>query len=115
MSRTVTLEDCLTCGACCCNSDENRAEGYPWYVEIDTPKSPLLLKADLRKRYVVFDEEGTPHVRLDPSGRCAALVGALGAAVKCQIYPHRPKGCRLVHPGDPGCLQARRERGIGQA
>ena len=25
--------DCQRCGACCCNTDENRAEGYVWYVQ----------------------------------------------------------------------------------
>ena len=26
--------DCQTCGACCCNPDENRAERYVDYVEV---------------------------------------------------------------------------------
>lgn len=103
--------DCQTCGACCCNIDENRAEGYPWYVEV-LRDSPLVLRPDLRKRYIVFDPAGTPHMRLDAAGRCVALQGKLGREVRCTVYAHRPFGCRQVQAGDPECLQARRERGI---
>jgi Fe-S-cluster containining protein len=106
----VPAYDCVTCGACCCNTDENRAEGYPWYLEVrDTP---LLDKRDLQKRLVVYDPDGVPHLRLDPSGRCAALVGKIGRQVHCSIYALRPRGCRLVQAGDPQCLQARKERGV---
>lgn len=110
----VTELDCQRCGACCCNPDENRAEGFPYYVEVQ-PGSRLLQRHDLRKRYVVEDADGVPHLRLDPSGRCAALRGKLGARVHCAIYADRPRGCRLVEPGSPWCLQARRERGVGSA
>ena len=107
MSRAL---DCVTCGACCCNPDENRAEGYLWYLEVrDTP---LLDQPALAKKLVVHDPDGVPHLRLDPSGRCAALVGKLGERVRCAIYALRPRGCRLVEPGDAQCLQARRERGL---
>jgi len=103
--------DCTGCGACCTNPEENRAEGYAYYVEVDRGCT-LLKKADLMKRFTVLDPEGTPHLRLDPSQRCAALVGKLGQRVNCSIYAHRPRGCRLVEAGSPRCLQARQERGI---
>jgi Fe-S-cluster containining protein len=102
----------MRCGACCCNPDENRAEGFPYYVEVEDPRSRLLSREELRKRYVVYDGEGVPHLRLDPSGRCAALRGPLGQSVSCALYADRPRGCRLVEPGSPRCLQARQERGI---
>ena len=104
--------DCQRCGACCCNPDENRAEGFAFYVEVDDARSRLLTKAELRQRYVVLDGGGVPHVRLDPSGRCAALRGKLGGLVSCAVYADRPRGCRRVEPGSARCLQARRERGI---
>jgi hypothetical protein len=107
----MTLLDCQRCGACCCNPDENRAEGFRYYVEVQ-PDSRLLRREELRKRYVVEDEAGVPHLRLDPSGRCAALRGKLGQSVQCAIYPDRPRGCRLVEPGSARCLQARKERGL---
>jgi Fe-S-cluster containining protein len=104
--------DCQSCGACCCNTRDNIAEDYPWYVAIDDPRSKVLKKADLRKRYVVEDPDGHPHLRLDPSGRCAALRGKLGQRVHCAIYAHRPAPCRRVQPGDRDCLRAREERGL---
>ena len=104
--------DCETCGACCCNPDENRAEGYRYYVFVDDSKSKLLTRVDWEKRYVVYDEGGAPHLRLDPSGRCAALEGRLGRRVRCVVYAHRPKGCREVMPHSDECLRARKERGI---
>lgn len=102
--------DCTTCGACCTNPLENKAENYPWYLEVrDTP---LLEKHALKKRHVVYDPNGVPHLRLDPSGRCTALKGKIGERVRCTIYALRPKGCRMLTPGDERCLQARRERGV---
>jgi Fe-S-cluster containining protein len=102
--------DCTTCGACCRNPDENVREGYVWYLEVRDTK--LLQKKDLAKKLVVYDPDGAPHLRLDPSGRCAALQGRIGERVRCTIYTLRPKGCRLLEPGDARCLLARKERGI---
>ncbi|RYE92687.1 MAG: YkgJ family cysteine cluster protein [Myxococcales bacterium] len=103
--------DCTTCGACCTNPDENRAEGYVSYVEVDRD-APLRRRPELMKRFVVLDADGVPHLRLDPAQRCSALVGKLGRQVNCSIYPYRPRGCRLVEAGSERCLLARRERGI---
>ncbi len=104
--------DCVACGACCVNPDENRREGYVWFVEVRGTK--LLEKKELAKPLVVFDPDGVPHLRLDPgTGRCVALRGKLGRKVSCAIYDYRPKGCRMVEPGDRRCLAARAERGIG--
>lgn len=107
----VSKLDCTTCGACCVNPNENQAEVYRWYLEVADTK--LLNKQDLVKRLVVHDERGVPHLRLDPqSQRCVALKGKLGARVQCTIYELRPRGCRMLMPGDEKCLVARRERGI---
>ena len=103
--------DCLTCGACCTNPDENRSEGFLDYVEVP-PDSPLLRRNDLAKRYLRFNDEGVPHMRLDPAHRCVALRGRLGESVKCAIYPMRPNGCRQVSLGSARCLQYRKERGL---
>lgn len=108
----MTTFDCQSCGACCCNARANEAVGRVDYVEIDDPKSALLRRDDLRKRYVAVNDEGVPHLRLDPSGRCAALKGRLGERVACQVYTHRPAPCRRVTAGDRECLRARRERGL---
>lgn len=108
----MPLPDCQSCGACCTNPDENRLEGFRSYVEVRAGE-PLLRRHELVKRYTVVDGDGVVHLRLDPSERCAALVGKLGRRVSCAIYAYRPRGCRLVEAGSPRCLAARAERGLG--
>ncbi len=108
----MALPDCQSCGACCCNPLENRAEGFRDYVEIG-PREPLLKKSKQLQKYATVNASGNYHLRLlGPEERCAALVGSLGKRVSCKIYPLRPRGCRLVEPGDRRCLQYRRERGL---
>ncbi len=31
---SMTVLDCQRCGACCCNPDDNRAEGFRYDVEV---------------------------------------------------------------------------------
>jgi Fe-S-cluster containining protein len=103
--------DCIRCGACCTNPNENRDEGFIDYVEV-TPRDPLLDRSDLVRRLVVFNTDGHPHLRLDAGGRCLALRGKVGRRVSCTIYEMRPAACRKVEPGSERCLAHRRERGL---
>jgi Fe-S-cluster containining protein len=103
--------DCRACGACCANPDENRAEGVVDWVEV-ADGEPLLDDARLAARLVVTNPAGERHLRLDPDGRCLALRGRIGRHTTCTAYALRPRGCRLVQPGDARCLQYRRERGV---
>lgn len=104
--------DCQTCGACCCNPDENRAEGFRDYVEVARGE-PLLKRRDLLRRYTVQNQQAELHLKLTGAEeRCAALQGPLGERVSCTIYELRPAGCRKVEAGGKRCLQYRRERGI---
>jgi len=102
--------DCQTCGACCTNPLENRNENYIWYLEIK--ETPLLDRPRELKRWVMYDDDGVPHLRLLADGRCIVLRGKIGHRVHCMIYSQRPKGCRLLQPGDPRCVIARREQNI---
>ena len=103
--------DCRTCGACCANPDENRAEGVVDWVEV-ADGEPLLDDARAASRLIVVHADGVRHLRLDPGARCLALRGRIGRRVSCTIYALRPSGCRRVEPGDARCLQYRRERGV---
>ncbi|MBL8603161.1 MAG: YkgJ family cysteine cluster protein [Myxococcales bacterium] len=103
--------DCQRCGACCCNPSENVAEGYTAYVTLERGAA-LFKRKDLMKKFVVVDAEGRHHLRLAPDGRCLALKGALGHAVRCDIYHHRPSPCRRVQAGDALCLRYRADRGL---
>ena len=103
--------DCQTCGACCCNPDENRAEGFVDYVEVRR-REPLARDRALARRLTVINSAGQRHMKLK-GDRCAALTGTLGRSVSCTIYELRPQGCRRVEAGGRRCLQYRKERGIG--
>ena len=105
--------DCERCGACCVNSDANQAEGYAGWIAVD-PYCGVARDRKLEARYVTDSGEG-PHMRLDGQGRCIALHGKLGHKVRCTVYAARPDPCRRVQPGDPDCLSARAERGLGDA
>lgn len=104
--------DCQTCGACCCNTDENRAEAYVDYVEVK-PRMPLSRQPALLRKLTVVNGKGERHMKLTgKEQRCIALEGALGRQVSCTIYELRPSACRIVKPGSKECLRDRRERGI---
>ena len=103
--------DCQACGACCTNPPDNRAEGFPWWVEVE-PDDGLLDRADLVRKLVVRDPDGVPHLRLAADGACLALRGRLGRQVWCAIYNHRPSPCRRVQPGDRLCIRYRAAHGL---
>jgi Fe-S-cluster containining protein len=102
--------DCQACGACCVNLPSNRAEGFTSWVEIEDG-ARILERPDL-VRLIVRDDDGVPHLRLAPDGRCLALRGALGRTSRCTVYHDRPRACRRVQPGDADCVRARREHGL---
>jgi Fe-S-cluster containining protein len=108
--KTVTY-DCVTCGACCYNPDDNREIGYIDYVEIK-PTDPIMKKPDLVRRLVVLDNDLLPHMRLNHLHRCAALTGQLGVNVGCSIYHDRPTLCRAFSAGSKKCKELRKERGV---
>lgn len=104
--------DCQACGACCCNTDENRAERYIDYVEVKAG-SALARRPALRRRLTVLNAQGERHMKLvGREQRCVALVGEVGAQVSCAIYALRPASCRVVQPGSRECRRDRRERGV---
>ena len=104
--------DCQSCGACCCNTDENRAERYIDYVQV-TARSPLSRQPALLRKLTVLNAKGERHMRLEGKDqRCVALSGDLGVRVSCTIYQLRPASCHRVQPGSKECRRDRRERGI---
>ena len=104
--------DCQACGACCCNTDENRSEGYVDYVQV-TRRAILSRNRSLLRKLTVLNDAGERHMKLrGPEQRCAALRGRVGVQVSCSIYALRPPSCRQVEPGSRECRRDRRERGI---
>jgi Fe-S-cluster containining protein len=107
--------DCVSCGACCCNRDQNREIDYDEYVEV-LPRDRLRKKPELLAKLTFTNDKGEVHMRLvGVNQRCCALTGRLGESVSCSIYDLRPAVCRRVEPGDDECRKARVERGIDPA
>lgn len=113
LARVSAYFDCQSCGACCCNTARNRADGTADYVEI-TREDRLLREDRARlKALAVKNADGVWHMRLvGEEQRCVALQGELGVDVACGIYGLRPRGCRVVTAGDDECLRARRHMGL---
>src|SRR5690349_20407436 len=94
--------DCQRCGACCFNPTENREHGYTAYVKV-FDRDRIRAKPELMRRFTILDDDGVPHLRMTPDGRCQALRGALGSQVRCTIYHDRPTPCRQVELGSELC------------
>ncbi len=107
--------DCQTCGACCCNSDQNKAEKFIDYVEV-LKRDKLRKHERLLHKLTVPNDKGERHMILrGREQRCIALEGKLGESVSCTIYELRPSACRKVEAGSKECRDRRRERGIKAA
>jgi len=104
--------DCQACGACCCNSAENKAERFIDYVEVK-PRDALSKRPQLLRHLCVINSGGETHLKLvGREQRCIALSGTVGEQVGCDIYPVRPKPCRTVEAGSKECRARRRDQGL---
>src|SRR5271165_4191760 len=102
--------DCVACGRCChhgpstvhlLDTDEARVAASPGGDEI-------------LRRLTVLDARppGWRFVR-NRGDRCAALDVSTPGTYPCSIYEVRPDDCRIVEPGSPACLEARRLGHLG--
>lgn len=99
--------DCVGCGRCCHHG----------------PRTVHLLEADeqrlgpaLLAEYTVL-ENRPPYFRFvrNDGERCAGLDVSRPGAFPCRIYGSRPEDCRIVEPGSPACLEARRLGHLGSS
>ena len=97
--------DCVACGRCCHHG----------------PKTVHLLEADearMGKRwlelYTELDDK-PPWMRFvkNTGDRCAGLDVTIPGKFPCAVYASRPEDCRIVEPGSPACLEARRLGHLG--
>jgi uncharacterized protein len=102
--------DCVTCGRCCHHA--------PRTVHLlDTDEARVLARPggqDVLRRLTVVDDR-PPGWRFVVNGgdRCGALDVSVPGRFPCSIYDVRPDDCRLVEPGSPSCLEARRLGHLG--
>jgi Fe-S-cluster containining protein len=105
--------DCQDCGACCCNTAKNLADGNRDYIEVTKDDRLYVEERQLLRTLGNRNEAGVWHLQLvDEEQRCVALEGEIGDAVACTIYKLRPRGCKTVEAGDAECLRARRLHGL---
>jgi Fe-S-cluster containining protein len=104
--------DCLACGRCCHHG--------PSTVHLLADDDARILRrpggAELLRRLTVIDARppGWRFLRNDGE-RCSALDVSFAGRFPCLIYDVRPDDCRLVEPGSPACLEARRLGRLGNS
>lgn len=99
--------DCVACGRCCHHE----------------PRTVHLLEADEarlgpRLLPIYTDlEDRPPYFRFvkNSGHRCAGLDVSVPDRYPCAIYDVRPEDCRIVEPGSPACLEARRLGHLGSS
>jgi Fe-S-cluster containining protein len=100
----------VACGRCC-------HHGPSTVHLLDTDEARVLASpggADLLRRLTVLDDRppGWRFVK-NAGGRCGALDVSTPGRYPCSIYDVRPDDCRIVEPGSPACLEARRLGHLG--
>jgi len=81
-------------------------------LEADEARLGPLLLAE----YTVLQNR-PPYFRFvkNTGGRCGALDASTPGRFPCRIYARRPDDCRIVEPGSPACLEARRLGHLGSS
>jgi hypothetical protein len=69
----------------------------------------------LRRLTVIDDRPPGWRFVKNTGQRCAALDVSVPGRFPCQIYEIRPDDCRIVEPGSPCCLEARRLGHLGSS
>jgi hypothetical protein len=102
--------DCVGCGRCCHHG--------PSTVHLLVSDDARVLARpdgeDILRRLTVLDPHPPQWRFLKNTGeRCAALDVSVTGRFPCLIYDVRPDDCRIVEPGSPVCLEARRLGHLG--
>jgi Fe-S-cluster containining protein len=102
--------DCVGCGRCCHHG--------PSTVHLLVSDDARVLARpdgeDILRRLTVLDPHPPQWRFLKNTGeRCAALDVSVTGRFPCLIYDVRPDDCRIVEPGSPACLEARRLGHLG--
>ncbi len=103
--------DCVGCGRCCHHPAQT-----VHFLETD--------EARMGKRLLEIYTEEQPRppgfrfmknlpARAPGETRCAGLDISVEGQYPCAVYEVRPDDCRIVEPGSPACLEARRLGHLG--
>ncbi len=98
-------DDCVACGRCCHHG--------PHTVHLLEPDERRLGADALRRLTVLMDRPPFMRFMRNDGERCGALDVSVEGRFPCSIYSVRPTDCRIVEPGSPCCLEARRLGHLG--
>lgn len=99
--------DCVACGRCCHHG--------PSTVQLLEADEARLGEARLVRLTVVMERPPFFRFLRNDGARCVGLEGSTDGHYPCAIYDVRPEGCRIVEPGSPCCLEARRLGHLGSS
>jgi hypothetical protein len=99
--------DCVGCGRCCHHGPRT----VHLLVDDDARMGPALLA-----QYTETIDRPPGFRFMNNDGcRCSALDTSVSGRFPCKVYDVRPDDCRLVDPGSPACLEARRLGHLGSS
>ncbi len=99
--------DCVTCGRCC-----HHPPRTVHLLETDDARLP---ERTLLRLTVLDDTPPGWRFMKNEGHRCAGLDVSAPGRFPCTIYGGRPDDCRIVEPGSPACLEARRLGRLGSS
>jgi Fe-S-cluster containining protein len=102
--------DCVDCGRCCHHG--------PRTVHLLESDDERMHAADRRFLELFTDLDPTPpgwRFMKNSGERCAALDVSVPGKYPCAVYAGRAEDCRIVEPGSPACLEARKLGRLGSS
>jgi Fe-S-cluster containining protein len=99
--------DCVSCGRCCHHP--------PRTVHLLASDDERLTPEELARLTVLDAKPPGFRFVVNAGHRCGALDVSEPGRYPCSIYPRRPDDCRLVEPGSPCCLEARKLGHLGSS
>lgn len=99
--------DCVGCGRCC-----HHGPNTVHLVEADEER---MGPERLHKLTVLLDRPPYFRFMRNEGTRCGGLDVSVEGQYPCAVYEHRPDDCRVVEPGSPCCLEARRLGHLGSS
>ncbi len=97
--------DCVACGRCCHHP--------PRTVHLLQDDDARFTLDELQRWTVLYPRPPGFRFVVNGGERCGALDVSVPGRYPCAIYPRRPEDCRIVEPGSPCCLEARRLGRLG--
>jgi Fe-S-cluster containining protein len=102
----------VSCGRCC-------HHGPSTVHLLESDEARVLAHPDgdaILRRLTVLDARPPGWRFVKNTGeRCAALDVSTPGRFPCSMYEVRPDDCRIVEPGSPACLEARRLGHLGSS